>query len=250
MYTQALDLDPKNIVLLSNRALAHTKMENFGLAIADAEVCVSIDRSYAKGFYRRGVAELGLGRFKEALRDFRVSAALRPNDRDAVTKLKHCESIVRRQAFEAAIAADDEPDIFDSVDWKGMALEEGYEGPKWEDEGITKEFVERTVESFSVGGRLPKRYMYRLLVESRAVLQNLSNVINVTIPRGQHMTVCGDTHGQFYDLLHIFEINDAPAVDNPYVFNGDYVDRGSWSVEVISTLLMYKCLYPHRCGCV
>jgi hypothetical protein len=48
-------------------------------------------------------AELGLGKFKEALKDFRVAYSLRPNDRDALSKLKHCESMVRRQAFEAAI---------------------------------------------------------------------------------------------------------------------------------------------------
>jgi len=60
------------------------------------------------------------------------------------------------------------------------------------------------------------------------------------------VTVFGDIHGQFYDLLNIFSINGYPSGTNPCVFNGDFVDRGSFSVEVILTLLAWKCLYPQH----
>ncbi len=65
------------------------------------------------------------------------------------------------------------------------------------------------------------------------------------------MTVCGDTHGQFYDVLNIFAINGYPTYKNPYLFNGDFVDRGSFSVEVILTFLLFKisdpsCIYLTR----
>lgn len=53
--------------------------------------------------------------------------------------------------------------------------------------------------------------------------------------------MCGDIHGQYYDLLNIFKLNGAPAEHNKYLFNGDFVDRGSFSVECIVTLIAWKC---------
>lgn len=62
----------------------------------------------------------------------------------------------------------------------------------------------------------------------------------------EEITVCGDIHGQFYDLLNIFTINGNPSEENPYIFNGDFIDRGSFSVEVILTLLAWKVCYPQH----
>ena len=56
------------------------------------------------------------------------------------------------------------------------------------------------------------------------------------------LQVCGDVHGQYYDLLNIFKINGAPSETNPYLFNGDFVDRGSFSMECILLLFAYKVL--------
>ena len=57
-------------------------------------------------------------------------------------------------------------------------------------------------------------------------------------------TICGDTHGQFFDLLHIFEIGGFPSSNNPYLFNGDFVDRGSFSFETVFVLLALKLACP------
>jgi len=52
--------------------------------------------------------------------------------------------------------------------------------------------------------------------------------------------VVGDIHGQYFDLLRIFDHAGFPSASKNYLFIGDYVDRGKQSVEVISLLLALK----------
>ena len=59
------------------------------------------------------------------------------------------------------------------------------------------------------------------------------------------ITIVGDVHGQFFDLLRIFEVAGSPDIKN-YLFLGDYVDRGDYSVNTMCILFAYKIKYPNN----
>lgn len=92
---------------------------------------------------------------------------------------------------------------------------------------------------------LHPRYAAGVLLDAFHSFEGSPTLVDVAVPAGTHFTVCGDVHGQFYDLLNIFESNGWPSEDNPYLFNGDFVDRGSFSCEVLLTLFALKAALPN-----
>lgn len=88
---------------------------------------------------------------------------------------------------------------------------------------------------------LPEPVIGALCHQLKELLLKESNVVHISAP----VTVVGDIHGQFYDLLEIFNIGGM-CPDTNYLFLGDYVDRGLFSVETITLLVCLKLRYPSR----
>uniref|UniRef100_A0A3Q2QKT0 Serine/threonine-protein phosphatase with EF-hands n=1 Tax=Fundulus heteroclitus TaxID=8078 RepID=A0A3Q2QKT0_FUNHE len=125
--------------------------------------------------------------------------------------------------------------------YKTISIPESYTGPRIsfplsvsDTNALLRAFKEQQV--------LHARYVLQLLYETKKLLKQMPNVVHLSTSYTKEITI--DLHGRLDDLLLIFYKNGLPSAETPYIFNGDFVDRGKKSIEVVILLFAFLLLYP------
>lgn len=109
----------------------------------------------------------------------------------------------------------------------------------WDDQGLPR--LDVLEQHLSAEGMLEQELMRDVILRAQEKFMEESNLLDVSDP----VTVVGDIHGQYYDLRTLVEVG-GNVTNTQYLFLGDYVDRGSFSVEVLTYLFSVKLTYPDR----
>lgn len=250
-FTKAIDLEietSNNSIYYSNRAFMHIKMENFGLALEDSDKAISIDPKYVKAYYRRASANLCLRKFDEAIKDLETLQKYFPDNEDIKLKLSNSKNERRKKRFLESIDSNQDRQTTKGDPFKkleDLKVETTYSGQVFPEDGqVSCQWAEELMNGMAENKFIHKKFLAKMIRQLKNTLEKQPTIVDIQYEN--EFTVCGDTHGQFYDLMNIFKINGLPSKTNPYLFNGDFVDRGSFSVEVICTLLAWKLALPNH----
>ncbi|XP_047197039.1 serine/threonine-protein phosphatase with EF-hands 2 isoform X2 [Hippoglossus stenolepis] len=127
--------------------------------------------------------------------------------------------------------------------YKNIEVPEIYSGPHLFFP-LTVEQAVGLVEAFRNKKQLHSRYVLQLLAETWKLFRMMPNINRISTCQSKEITICGDLHGQLEDLLLIFYKNGMPSLEKPYLFNGDFVDRGKDSIEILIILFSFMLVYP------
>ncbi|XP_030789911.1 serine/threonine-protein phosphatase with EF-hands 1 [Rhinopithecus roxellana] len=146
---------------------------------------------------------------------------------------------LRHQFLESEQDMRDRHDYVDLID-----VPDSYNGPRLQFP-LTCTDIDLLLEAFKEQQVLHAHYVLEVLFETKKVLKQMPNFTHVQTSPSKELTICGDLHGKLDDLFMIFYKNGLPSESNPYVFNGDFVDRGKYSIEILMILCVSFLVYPN-----
>lgn len=252
-YEAAIKADPSVAVYYSNAATCHSRLGSNEKTLELINEAINLDPTFIKALYRRGVALMELKRYKEASEDFIKVCQEFPADIEAQKKLKSCDKELdkklsfeesMRMGFSAAIRVEKFELTRKCIE--GMSVDVGYDGPSVSfDNPLTVEWIRDTlIPYFKSDKKLHIKYAYSILLLAKESFEQEASLVDIPLEADETITVCGDVHGQFFDMIKIFETAGYPTSKHKILFNGDVVDRGNYSLECLLTLCALKSAFP------
>ena len=238
-----LAIHPPTPQSLCNISLCYLKLSEFESAVQYASEAISLDPLFngGKPLFRRACALASLLKYPQAIADIERLLSLLPASPPPDPIFHQKIALWRKEFFQANFAKAlaiprlelTEASIAKLPD--DLAAESG--APPLSDPlGVTQWLAE--------GRLLSRKQFLRLCLQVKGVLEKEKTFQFVSSPE-ERVQIVGDLHGQFDDLLRIFRQAGYPS-ERVFMFNGDWVDRGKKSVEILTVLFVWKIAYPER----
>jgi hypothetical protein len=155
----------------------------------------------------------------DALRDWKIVIKKNPKDAIAKARFEECSKIVKRDAFLKAIEISDAPAASEGLDVDSMAVSKDYDGVALDKEtGMTQEFIDDMIQRFKDQKKLDKKYVYMIILKVMELVKAEPTMVETEVEEGTKLTVCGDTHGLWLDVV-VYGIKLTQSQVNTLIFS-------------------------------
>lgn len=190
------------------------------------------------------MANLLLQNYSKAKPDLVRAVRSLPNDIKVRSAYQECERRIREQLFSEAIQSA-ETTVWTLENISNYPADNAA-GPVPENGLIDANYVQQIIEYFKCDKLIHQKFALQIILSAQKIFESQPSLVNISVPEGVRLTVVGDVHGQFFDVMKIFELYGMPNENSQwYLFNGDFVDRGAYSTEVALTLFALKVSFPN-----
>ena len=247
LYTKALSNCPSDnttllISLYLNLCITETFLERTNEAIDHATKAIELDPKNAKAYYRRGRAKSLALDLEGSYKDYLQACKLAPAEKAIRKEAEDLRNLIKRKQLLEAMSVQ-EGDSITRTD-SSERIDESVEIPEF-----NRDYAMKLIDDLKKDIRPHKEIFRAMLRKIKELNRKMQNIVYLE-PKGKFYVV-GDTHGQFQDVMALFEKFGYPTRETPYLFNGDYVDRGSMGIEILCVLMAFKlsdpeCVYLNR----
>lgn len=231
-------------ILYTNRSITNFILNKERDAVIDATRGLYSDITNKDAFIARGKASLKMRNFESAYNDFIEALKLDPQSKYIFQLSNSTYSKIKEETVINEIKRND----YSIANYPYFPMQRKSEKTFDFDKFSIRNAKEicKIVQKFELPS---KEVFYEILQRMVNLLNLLPNIVN--IEDAKEVIVVGDTHGQLQDVLNIFKVYGYPTPERPYLFNGDFVDRGSQGLEILLILFSFKiaderCIYINR----
>jgi tetratricopeptide (TPR) repeat protein len=225
-------------------------LEKCPQAILSATKAIEYDSSNYTAYVRRGNAYCENMSWQEAYNDYETASQMQPDEQSIKQRLQRAKNALLKlgqwqekppppppaPVSRPQPAPPKKPPPPQKATLTPAALSQEARS-KW-----ASSYADALAKDLMNDRRPPLAEFRELIIAADEMHRRMPNIVSLTVDR--KICIVGDTHGQYQDVIGIFEKFGNPSSQNPYLFNGDMVDRGSMGIEILILLLAWKIADP------